>query len=325
MKDTSASASPAGGILPGRLLLGGLAGLICAVLPLSAEIVREDGSSLQYRQTDGEMVSLSKRPRRTVIGYGSLAGVWHLAGGTAVGVLELRKKSALPEEMRNLPVVGSPTVPNVEKIVAMKPDLVLLTAKLERHRSTAALLRKSGIPALCVDYGNYDGFRETLDLFRRINGGSAARASEAEQVIGEVRRICAAAAKEKAPRCAIVLTASAGFTLESPRTNTGCMAALLGAENVRKTDFPLRVRYSYEQLLLDNPDVILVIPMGESEDLRRKFRREFMEHSAWNELSAAKSGRVHFLPVDLFLYMPGPRYPEAFRHLASLLYPGKEF
>ena len=65
--------------------------------------------------------------------------------------------------------------------------------------------------------------------------------------------------------------------------------------------------------------------MGDAEGLKEKFRRDFMERPAWKTLSAAKNGRVHFLPVDLFLYMPGPRYPEAFRELAKLLYPGKEF
>ena len=289
------------------------------------EIVAESASTLQYRQTDAVVVSLPKHPRRTVIGYGSLAGVWHLAGGKAVGVPRLRKKSALPEEMRTLPKIGTPTVPNVEKIVAMKPDLVLLTAKLERHRATAELLRESGIPALCVEYGNYNGFHEVLDLFCRINGTRLEDRAEANARIREVRKICAAVAGEKAPRCAIVFAASTGFTLESSQTNTGCMAALLGAENVRKDDFPLRSRYSYERLLLDDPDVILIVTMGEGEGLKKKFRMEVMERAAWKTLSAAGSGRVHFLPVDLFLYMPGPRYPEAFRYLAKLLYPRKEF
>ena len=71
--------------------------------------------------------------------------------------------------------------------------------------------------------------------------------------------------------------------------------------------------------------MILIVTMGEGEGLKKKFRKEFMERAAWKTLSAAGSGRVHFLPVDLFLYMPGPRYPEAFRYLAKLLYPGKEF
>ena len=67
--------------------------------------------------------------------------------------------------------------------------------------------------------------------------------------------------------------------------------------------------------------MILVVTMGNEKALRTKFEREFCAHPAWKELRAARGGRVHFLPPELFLFMPGPEYPEAFRQLASLLYP----
>lgn len=298
--------------------------LIWAVL-LPAEIIREDASSLTFRQPDRVEVTITKKPRRTVVGYASLAGVWDLAGGSAIGVPDIRAKSALPDSMRKLPVIGSPTVPNVEKIIALKPDLVLLIAKLERHRAVAALLRNSGIPAVCVEYNNYNDFHKLLDLFCRINGNSVDAVPAARNVTRDIKRICSAAKDLKAPRCAIIFASSGGFSLESPRTNTGCVVSMLGARNIRKTEQPVRMHFSYEQFLLDNPEVVFVVTMGDAGGLKEKFRRDFMSRSAWKELAAAKNGRVHFLPVDLFLYMPGPRYPEAFRYLAKLLYPGKEF
>ena len=44
----------------------------------------------------------------------------------------------------------------------------------------------------------------------------------------------------------------------------------------------------------------------------------------WKAVKAEKEKRVHFLHADLFLNQPGTRYPEAFRYLAKLLYPGWE-
>ena len=64
--------------------------------------------------------------------------------------------------------------------------------------------------------------------------------------------------------------------------------------------------------------------MGDAEALREKFRRDYTTQPAWRELKAAKNNRVHFLPSELFLYMPGPDYPQAFRYLAGLLYPDTE-
>ena len=70
-----------------------------------------------------------------------------------------------------------------------------------------------------------------------------------------------------------------------------------------------------------------VLSFGKSieKDLKERFEKEFMQRPEWKSLQAVKNNRVHFLPGDLFLYMPGPRYPEAFRYLAKLLYPEMAF
>ena len=91
--------------------------LLAVMLTGTAQsIVSEDNSKIVYRQENGEEVTLKKYPKRTVIGYGSYAKVWDLAGGTAVGVPKLKEKDALPESMKKLPITGLPTVPNPEKI-----------------------------------------------------------------------------------------------------------------------------------------------------------------------------------------------------------------
>ncbi len=291
------------------------------LMTLEAGIVREDASSLIYRQTDLSDVRLKKRPERTVIAYASLAPVWALAGGRAVGVQGVSDQRVLPESMRDLPVVGSSTTPNVEKILALRPDLVLLIGKLAKHRAMARLFRSSGVPAVCVDYNNYADFKQVLDFFCRLNGTDPKTVSGVRNLYAEVDAICGRAAGKKAPRCAIVFAAAIGFSLESSGTNTGLMASMLGAENVVGAKRFGRVKFSYEQLLLENPDVILIIPMGNQNVLNEKFNREIASQPAWKTMTAVKNNRVHFLPASLFLYMPGTRYPEAFRHLETLLYP----
>lgn len=291
---------------------------------LSAGVVKEDAKSITYRQLDKTEVTIPKLPKRVVISYGSLAQVWDLAGGSAVGVPDLAAKNALPEAMRNLPFVGSAIVPNLEKILTLQPDLVLLIAKLGRHRATADLLRQSGVNAVCVDYNNYSEFSELLDFFCRLNGKNISDVVVAQKLIDEVEEICKSVEGQKSPRCAIIFAVSTGFSLESSATNTGTMVEMLGGNNILKSSKTLRCSFSYEQLLLDNPDVILLITMGNAKGLQEKFRKEFMTQSAWQELGAAKNNRVHFLESELFLYMPSSRYPDAFRKLAKLLYPDLE-
>ena len=288
------------------------------------QIVSEDGAKIVYRQENGEEVTLKKHPKRTVIGYGSFAKVWDLAGGTAVGVPKLKEKDALPPAMRDLPLIGLPTVPNPEKIAQVQPDLVLLSAKLARHHAVASLMRQSGVDTVCVTYNNYHDFSALLDLFCRLNGKTLQQLPAAAKVTAEVESLCASVKDRKAPRCAIVFASANGFSLESDRTNTGVMAKMLGAENILKKSSRLRMSFSYEQLLLDNPEVIFIIMMGSHKMLQEKFRNEFTSQPAWKEMKAARSNRVHFLPTELFLYLPGPDYPKAFRYLKDLLYPEKK-
>ena len=75
---------------------------------------------------------------------------------------------------------------------------------------------------------------------------------------------------------------------------------------------------------MENPDVIFVVTMGKAPALKKKFEKEFASQPAWKSMKAAKNNRVHFLPPQLFLYMAGPDYPEAFRYMAKLLYPDTE-
>ena len=295
--------------------------LSAVFLSVSAQIVSEDGAKIRYRQENGEEVVLKKNPKRTVIGYGSFAKVWDLAGGTAVGVPKLREKNALPASMQKLPLIGLPTVPNPEKIAQVNPDLILLSSKLERHHAVASLMRQSGVDAVCVTYNNYHDFNALLDLFCRLNGKTLKQVSAAAKVTADVEAVCASVKGRKAPRCAVIFASAAGFSLESDRTNTGLMAKMLGAENILKKSTRQRMSFSYEQLLLDNPDVIVINMMGSHKMLQEKFRKEFMSQDAWKELKAAQANRVHFLPTELFLYLPGPDYPKAFRHLKNLLYP----
>ena len=299
--------------------------LLGVALLATGGVVSENKEIIVYRQPDGLEVTIRKNPQRVIVAYASLAPVWDLAGGKAVGVSSARDKTAIPESMKHLPVVGVSTTPSVEKIVALKPDLVILTSRVNRHYRAAGLLRRMGITAVCVEYGSYDDFSTLLDFFCRINGRTIADVPAAKQVVRDVESVCAKTKGLKKPRYALIFASGGGFLLESSSFSVGRMAAMLGAENIRKTEQPGRTQFSYEQLLLDDPDVIFITTMGDAEGLKEKFRRDFMDRPAWKTLSAAKNGRVHFLPVDLFLYMPGPRYPEAFRELAKLLYPGKEF
>lgn len=299
------------------LLLAPLAGAEPGIVSESAETIR-------YREVDGTETLLTKHPRRTIVGNASFADPWFTAGGSAIGVPTVRSQQALPEPARDLPRIGVLRSLNLEKIFAMKPDLVLINANLHAHRAVRHHLIDAGIPNVALDYANFHDYIGILDLFCRLNGGSVETNSTAKRIISQVRKLTEEAARLPSPRFAVLFVASGGFVLESGDLNVPTMAEMLGGTNIARQESG-RLKYSFEQLLIDDPDIILINTMGDSKALQKKFTRDLISQPAWQQLKAAKTGRVHFLPPELFLYMAGSRYPEAFLHLARLLHPGKEF
>jgi len=298
--------------------------LLAAGCGLAAEVVKEDAETIAYRQPDGSVVTLHKQPKRVVICYASLVPVWYAAGGSAIGVPRVASADAMPEAARELPVIGSISTPNPEKILMLKPDLALLLGRYERHAAVAEILNRARVETVLLEYANYTDFASLFDFFCNLNGAPPAALAEKKRISGEVEAACRKAAEKPGPTAAIVFASPAGFKLESEHSNTGTILKMLGGKNIAAGVDQPRVNFSYERLFVDDPEVIFIVTMGSSEELKEKFRREIMSQGAWKELRAAKSGRVHFLPAELFLYQAGTRYPEAFRHLAQLLYPELE-
>ncbi len=297
----------------------------CGAGLCGGEIVSETERTVTYRQEDGRVVSLTKMPKRTVIAYTSLAQLWYCAGGTAVGIPSVKAKGTLPPEARALPAIGQVTTPNAEKLLALRPSLVLFALKHEKHRALRGILERTGIESVYLDYTNYSDFLEILDFFCRLNGSSLAENRQAEKIVQEVEALCRKARRRKTLRFAVLFASSRGFSLEKSGVNTAHMLTRLGGRNIVTERGNGRIPFSFERFLLEDPEIIFIITMGATEKIQRKVTEELMKQPAWKQLGAAKRNRVYFLPVELYLYLPGTRFPEAFRGLAQRMYPGEEW
>ena len=168
--------------------------LIAPLAGAEPGIVSESAETIRYREVDGTETLLTKHPRRTIVGNASFADPWFTAGGSAIGVPTVRSQQALPEQARDLPRIGVLRSLNLEKIFAMKPDLVLINANLHAHRAVRHHLIDAGIPNVALDYANFHDYIGILDLFCRLNGGSVETNSTAKRIISQVRKLTEEAA-----------------------------------------------------------------------------------------------------------------------------------
>lgn len=77
----------------------------------------------------------------------------------------------------------------------------------------------------------------------------------------------------------------------------------------------------WEELLTANPDIIIFMPCGFGLEHTRQDVLELIKSSEWQNLSAAKSGKVYITDGNSYFNRPGPRLVDSLEILAEILHP----
>jgi iron complex transport system substrate-binding protein len=141
---------------------------------------------------------------------------------------------------------------------------------------------------------------------------------EAEELVADMRRRLATVSKEvkglARPKVLYVIWIDPLIVAGRGTVIDGLIDVVGGANVVRTPGF---FRYSLEQVLVHEPDVIvLALEAGVPED-REVLRRM----PGWREMRAVREGAVRVIDANL-INRPGPRIVEAAEVLAGLLHPG---
>ena len=283
---------------------------------------QEDG----YTFTDaiGQEITVHN-PQRVVSLMGSFSEIWILAGGadTLVGTsydTVDNRDLGLPEDIA---IVGTYQNPNIEEILALNPDLVLLSSETTRTDSHVALkdaLNGADIPAAYFSVTHFEDYLNMLKICTDITGNQDAYQTNGIAVEERIAQIIADSKTETSPSVLLMITYSGGIRAQSSNTMTGKMLSELGCKNILD-DYPSMLQdFSVEKIIETDPDYIFVIPMGNDDALAQKNLKENVESNpAWNSLTAVKNDRYILLPKDKFLYKPNAVWDESYAYLAALL------
>jgi len=264
-------------------------------------------------------------PQRVVSLMGSFSEIWILAGGadTLVGTsydTVDNRDLGLPEDIA---IVGTYQNPNIEEILALNPNLVLLSSETTRTDSHVTLkdaLSGAGIPAAYFSVTHFEDYLNMLKICTDITGNHDAYTTNGTAVEERITKIIADNKMSSSPSVLLMVTYSGGIRAQSSDTMTGRMLAELGCKNILD-DYPSMLQdFSVEKIIEMDPDYIFVIPMGNDEALAQKNLKENVESNpAWNSLTAVVNNRYILLPKDQFLYKPNAVWDESYAYLAALL------
>lgn len=202
--------------------------------------------------------NISQTPKRIVSLAPSITEILFALGASPF-VVGRTMYSDYPPEALKLPSIGSYFRPELERIVALQPDLCIVT-KDGNPKAVIERLTKLGIPLVYYDATTMEALFETIKRLGKITNTE----KRADQLIFEAKsRLVSYAQRVKArtfkPRVLIPLQINPVLAA-STHTYIGRLVGLAGAENV-VTSTTLYPRLSSEDILQLAPDIVILSTM----------------------------------------------------------------
>lgn len=285
--------------------------VLSAAFLIAWESQAEKASSICETDLVSRRICLSEPPRRVISLAPSLTETLFAlkAGDLLVG---RTARCNHPPEASNVPVVGEYMRPDLERIIDLKPDLVL-APQSEIRAEVISRLTALGIPVFIDDTRNLDDIRE---LISRL-GHLLRRATDATKCIERFDRLRARVLKRiqnaNTPTV-LIAVGSAPLVAASGKSFLGSLILEAGGRNIVENTHIQFPKFSIEEVLRKDPDFILVL---DKECEGQRCIEGWKRH--WN-LRAVKTGRLHVMDADL-MARPSPRIVEGLYQLAKILHP----
>ncbi|RZI91760.1 MAG: ABC transporter substrate-binding protein [Variovorax sp.] len=262
-------------------------------------------SAFEVVDERGVAVSLPRAPQRIVSLLPSITeSVCALGGcGRLVGV---DRYSNWPASVRGLPQLGGGIDPNVEAVVATRPDVVLLA----RSSRVVERLEALGLKVLVLEPKSHADMRRVLDKIGQVLG-----VDDAQRVWREIDAGVSAAAQSLPPgvkNLRVYYEVNSGPYAAGESSFMGETLARLGAKNIVPASLGPFPKINPEFVVRANPDVIMV---------SERSAQNMEQRPGWASIRAVRDGRIcRFKAEDSdVLVRPGPRMGEASRIMARCL------
>ena len=240
------------------------------------------------------------------------------AGSRVAGVSSF---DTFPPEVDALPRVGALLDPDTERILALRPDLVIAYASQEDLR---ARFRTARIPVFVYRHGGIANVVETIRQLGEVTGHAADAGRLARELQSRIDTVRARVRGRPRPRTLLVIEREAD-TLRSIYASGGYgflseMLESAGGANVFASVARESVQPSLETLLQVAPDVIIEIRAGQQASSARNPPELTSAWSRLGSLPAVRNRRLHLL-TGQHLVVPGPRLVQGIESLAQALHP----
>ncbi len=288
--------------------------LFFATLALSCSAPRENSaptSATTMREvTDeaGKRVRVPLRPQRIITLAPNLTEIVYAlgAGATLVGNTTF---CDYPAEAKQVAKVGDTLQPNIERIIALKPEVIFVSTASQLETFTKQL-NERGIAVFVTDPHDLEGVFRSIKTLGELLGQEA----QAEKLLSDLRARAASveeATKGRPPVTVFYQVSPQPLWTAGRKSWITDLIRRAGGKSVTGEVEGEWMRYSDEAALASRPEAII---MATSSDNKLDVA------AALQKSPAVLNKRVYGINGD-YLSRPGPRLVEGLEQIARVLHP----
>jgi iron complex transport system substrate-binding protein len=270
---------------------------------LAASFTDEVGRKLEVKESPQRIVSVA--PNVTEILF---------ALGLEDRLVGVSSYCQYPPEALKIEKIGGYINPSLEKIVALRPDLVIGIAEGDL-RAFVDKLAGSEIPVYITNPRNALEVLISIQKIGEVTFASDPARRIVRSMEEKIRSIRDKVQGRPRPRVLHILDFNPLISA-GKGTFVDDLIRLGGGRNVAETATGKYPRFSMEEVLVQDPEVILLASMKSQDPLVKQ--RRWWER--WKTISAVKQGRIYVLDSDL-IHRPSPRIVDGLEQVARAIHP----
>jgi iron complex transport system substrate-binding protein len=266
-----------------------------ATQPNSRPFTDELGRTIHVSQSPQRIISLAPSVTETLFALG--------LGDKIVG---LTSYCDYPLEAKTKQSIGDTQRPSIEKIVALKPDLVIASTSSQLE-AFVRNLESAGIPVYVSNPRNLEETLKSIQAIGEITGAQKEAKELTDKLQSRIEQVHSRVSAKAKPRVFVMLGAEPLITVGGTSFISDLIAQAggLSISADEKSDYP---QYSLETVIARQPEIIFLQAGDDKLPERLK------------QTPAALNGRLFRVSEEL-MFRPGPRIVEGLEQIAAKIHP----
>jgi len=289
-------------------------GMVLLLLAVTVACQSSDRGIGEVMDIMGRKVTISKTPEK-IVSLAPSATEILFALGLGDRVVGVDAYSDYPPEAQNIEKIGDFNGPNIEKILDLKPDLVIAGNKLQEK--TIQQLEDLKVPTVAVESSTFDNIYGSIQLVGKVTGAQDKAQELVDSMMKRVEDIKAKVKDAEKPTVYYVMSyGEMGNWTSGPGSFINDLIEMAGGECITKDGGAPWMDYSLETLIERDPDILIV-----SSDMGTEANLEGLKNAnGYKDLTAVKEGRIYVVESGL-VTRPGPRIVDGLEAIAKILHP----